>query len=144
MKCAPVVDLSDIQRAYPLIADGCLRVSQREGEPFFAPSLYAEIMAGNWVLFVVKDDQGEPVGVFICRKQIDARSSLGKLFVLLAYAVPGVTSALETGFAACQRYAAQLGCSHVQFASKRIGWSRRSRQLGYRPAQQLYEIEVQP
>lgn len=144
MNCHPVVDLAEIQRAYPLIADGCLRVSQREGEPFFAPTLYAEIMAGHWVLFVVKDDQGEPVGVFICRKQIDPRSSLGKLFVLLAYAVPGVRAALEAGFAACKLYAAQTQCSHVQFASKRIGWARRAQQLGYKPAQQLYEIEVQP
>jgi hypothetical protein len=144
MNCQPVVDLADIQRAYPLIADGCLRVSEREGEPFFAPTLYAEIMAGHWVLFVVKSDQGEPVGVFICRKQIDTRSSLGKLFVLLAYTVPGVAAALETGFAACKRYAAQLECSHVQFASKRMGWARRAQQLGYKPAQQLYEIEVQP
>jgi hypothetical protein len=144
MQCKPVVDLADIQRAYPLIADGCLRISEREGEPFFAPTLYAEIMAGNWVLFVVSDN-GEPAGVFICRKQIDTRSSLGKLFVLLAYTVPGVGSdALEAGFAACKRYAAQLGCSHVQFASKRIGWARRAQQLGYKPAQQLYEIEVQP
>lgn len=144
MKCQPVVDLADIQRAYPLIADGCLRIAQREGEPFFAPTLYAEIMAGQWVLFVVKDDQGEPVGVFICRKQIDTRSSLGKLFVLLAYTVPGVPAALEAGFAACKTYAAQLECSHVQFASKRVGWARRAQQLGYKPAQQLYEIEVQP
>ena len=144
MNCTPVVDLADIQRAYPLLADGCSRVSQREGEPFFAPALYAEIMAGNWVLFVVKDDQREPVGAFICRQQIDTRSGTGKLFVLLAYTVPGSgPEALEAGFAACKRYAAQLGCSHVQFASKRIGWARRAQQLGYKPAQQLYEIEVQ-
>lgn len=143
MICKPVVDLADIQRAYPLIADGCLRVSQREGEPFFAPSLYAEIMAGHWVLFVVSDN-GTPVGVFICRKQIDARTSIAKLFVLLAYTVPGFPEALEAGFAACKQYAAQLQCSHVQFASKRVGWARRAQQLGYKPAQQLYEIEVQP
>jgi len=144
MNCQPAVDMADIQRAYPLLADGCLRVSQREGEPFFAPALYAEIMAGHWVLFVVKSDQGEPVGVFICRKEINPRSSLGKLFVLLAYTVPGLPAALEAGFAACKRYAAQLECSHVQFASKRIGWARRAQQLGYKPAQQLYEIEVTP
>lgn len=143
MNCKPVVDMADIQRAYPLLADGCLRVHEREGEPFFAPALYAEIMAGNWALFVVSDN-GMPVGVFVCRRQNDSRTGTGKMFVLLAYTVPGFPEALEVGFAACKDYAAQTKCSHVQFASKRIGWARRAQQLGYRPAQQLYEIEVQP
>ena len=144
MICTPVADLADIQRAYPLIAEGCLRVAAREGKPFFAPALYADIMAGRWVLFVVRD-KGEQVGTFVCREQLDTRTGMGVMFVLLAYTLPGVApEALAAGFAACQDYARQCKCTTVQFASKRAGWARRARQLGYVPAQQLYELEVQP
>ena len=144
MNCVPVVELAEIQRVYPLLAEACLRVATREGEPFFAPALYAEIMAGHWVLFVVYDN-AEAVGVFVCRAQVDPRTSTGKLFVLLAYTTPGRgPDALTAGFAACKQYAAQCQCTHVQFASKRIGWARRALQLGYKPAQQLFELEVQP
>jgi hypothetical protein len=145
MKCAPVVEMADIQRAYPVLAEGCLRVATREGQPFFAPALYAEVMAGRWAQFMVYDDQGEPVGVFVCRAQADSRTGQSVMFVLLAYVLPGHgPEALGAGFAACKQYAAQCQCSKVQFASKRVGWARRAQQLGYRPAQQLYELEVQP
>ena len=144
MNCAPVVDMAEIQRVYPLIAEACLRVASREGEPFFAPALYAEIMAGHWALFVVYDN-AVPVGVFICRSQVDPRTGIAKLFVLLAYVTPDSgPDALSAGFAACKAYAQHCQCSHVQFSSKRVGWARRARQLGYRPGQQLYELEVQP
>lgn len=144
MNCAPVAEAAEIQRVYPLIAEACLRVATREGEPFFAPSIYADIMAGRWALFVVYD-QFEPVGVFVCRAQADPRSLTKKMFVLLAYTVPGCgDAALFAGFAACKHYALECQCSHVQFASKRIGWARRAKQLGYAPAHQLYELEVLP
>lgn len=145
MKCAPVVEMEDIQRAYPVLAEGCLRVATREGQPFFAPALYAEIMAGRWAQFVVYDDDNNPVGVFVCRAQVDTRSGQSVMFVLLGYVCPGQDSdALAAGFDACKQYAAQCGCTKVQFASKRTGWARRALQLGYKPAQQLFELEVTP
>jgi hypothetical protein len=144
VNCVPVADTQEIQRVYPLIAEACLRVGKREGEAYFAPALYAEIMAGHWALFVVYD-HAEPVGVFVCRAQSSPRSTTAKMFVLLAYVVPGRgPDALSVGFAACKQYAANCQCSHVQFASKRIGWARRAQQLGYKPAQQLFELEVLP
>jgi len=144
MHCAPVADRAEIQRVYPLLADACMRVGEREGEAYFAPALYAELMAGHWALFVVYDN-AEAVGVFVCRAQSSPRSTTDKMFVLLAYTVPGCgPDALAVGFAACKQYAVDCRCSHVQFASKRIGWARRAQQLGYKPAQQLFELEVLP
>lgn len=144
MICVPVADAAEIQRVYPLLAEACLRVAKREGEPYFAPALYAEIMAGHWVLFVVYDN-AEPIGVFVCRAQATPRAPTAKMFVLLAYTVPRCEAeALIVGFAACKQYAASCRCTHVQFASKRIGWARRAQQLGYKPAQQIYELEVLP
>ena len=137
--------MADIQRAYPLLADACLRVATREGQPFFAPALYAEIMAGRWAQFVVSDDESTPVGVFVCRAQEDSRAGKPVMFVLLAYVTPGHgPEALAAGFAACKQYAAHCQCAKVQFASKRVGWARRAAQLGYKPAQQLFELEVTP
>jgi len=144
VNCAPVTDTAEIQRVYPLIAEACLRVATREGEPFFAPSIYADIMAGRWALFVVYD-RATPMGVFVCRAQSDPRAMTNKMFVLLAYTLPGSgNAALSAGFAACKQYALECRCSHVQFASKRIGWARRAQQMGYKPAHQLYELEVLP
>lgn len=144
MNCVPVVDAVEIQRVYPLIDEACARVAEREGEAFFAPALYAEIMAGRWALFVVYDAD-QAIGVFVCRAQVSPRAHTPKMFVLLAYTVPGCApDALSAGFAACKQYAAKCQCSHVQFASQRLGWARRALQLGYRHAQHLYELEVQP
>jgi hypothetical protein len=134
--------MAGIQRIYPLLSDACLRVGQREGESYFAPEIYAAVMAGQWSLFAVQDG-GEPVGLFICRSQLTPGDAAKRLFILVAYAVPGAgPEVLEAGFSACRDYAVQCGCSFLQFVSKRAGWARRAAQLGYKPARQVYELEV--
>jgi hypothetical protein len=142
MNCTPVSDLGDIQRAYPLLAEACLRVGQREGESYFAPEIYAAVTAGQWVLFVVRD-KGEMLGLVICRCQVEPGDGAKSLFVLVAYVVPGSPpDALAAGFKACKLYAKQCGAKTIQFVSKRAGWARRAQQLGYKPSRQVYELEV--
>jgi hypothetical protein len=119
-----------------------LRVGKREGETYFAPEIYASITAGQWILFVVRDDSN-PVGIFICRSQAIPGDAAKCLFILVAYVVPGCgPDVLEAGFSTCKAYAKQCGCSFLQFVSKRAGWARRAAQLGYKPARQVFELEV--
>lgn len=142
LRCDPVTDMGSLRRVYELIEEACRRVQDREGIAYFAPQVYADIVAGNLVLFVVYDGP-EEVGLFTCHQQMDSRAGVPKLVVQLAYILPGQPDEImQTGLERCRVYAQELGCRRIRFHAVRKGWSRKAARLGYRLVEYVYERGV--
>lgn len=142
LECRPVQSVPELRYLYPLLERACQRIADREGVAFFAPGVYAEIVAGRAWMFAVWDG-AEEVGCFVCYRQDDPRAGTPKLVVWLAYAEPGAPQgALEAGMARCEAHAADLGCRQVRFHARRSGWLKAAEAIGYRQVEYVFEKRI--
>lgn len=120
----PVQSTAELRYLYPMIEAACGRIQEREQSRYFAPQVYADVTAGNSVLFVVWDGP-EDVGIVLCRKLEITRSARPCLLIELAYSVarhPDADAIVQAGLDACTRYSEQLGCRALRFHAVRRGW----------------------
>lgn len=137
----PVQGVAELRYLYPLIEAACGRIQEREQSRYFAPQVYADVMAGNSVLFAVWDGP-EDVGLVLCRKLVLTRATTPRLLIELAYVVATHEDAdgvLQAGTDACIEYGRQLGCTGLRFHAVRKGWERRGERLGFRAIETVYE-----
>lgn len=137
----PVQGVAELRYLYPLIEAACGRVQVRECSRYFAPQVYADVLAGNSVLLAVWDGP-EDVGLILCRRLEITRAARPRLLIELAYSVarhPDADAIVQAGLDACVDYGKQLGCSALRFHAVRRGWAKRAERWGYQPVETVYE-----
>lgn len=137
----PVQGMAELRYLYPMIEAACGRIEARESARYFAPQVYADVVAGQLVLFAVLDGP-EHVGLFLCRKLELSRATRPRLLIDLAYTEarhPDADGIMQAGLDTCMEYARQLGCCALRFHGVRRGWAKRAARWGYQPVETVYE-----
>lgn len=125
------IQATELHDWWPKVSLGLQRVHDGSGDNWIPEDVYAAISTGAAQLYA----SPEGFAVFQTVPQFDGKA-------LLIWCAYGWTSDLMDYRAQAITLAKANACRRILFHSKRPGWARRAKQLGFREIQRTYALEV--
>jgi hypothetical protein len=121
----------DLQEYFPLLEEGCKRISRTQGFTTFAPDIYHALLQGK-VEMVVGFRDGVAKGFFV-HHTVQPAIGPAHFYVWLGFIRSGdPEDGIVAAFNEIERIAAERGCSQIVFTTRRRGWGKLAERVGMR------------
>ena len=124
---------NDLFKHWTYVREGLDRIQAKTPENYLPEDVYAGIKAGSLHLYV---DDGK---CFAILQSIQGWKGL-EVHVFAAYSLD--PKVMDYAFDEVKEIARKAGASKLTFCTRRKGWERRAKQLGYKKSQTHYELEL--
>jgi hypothetical protein len=121
----------NVRQTWPYVRQGLETVLQKSPEQWIPEDVYASLMAGKSVLWLLKRDE-YCVGFLVGYAKED------EFHIWCAYGMAG--GELDKWFAILTDIARKGGAKRITFDSWRPGWNRVAKKLGFKPRSWAMEI----
>jgi hypothetical protein len=134
------VPLNLLDTYYPVVAEGLRHMTERDDKTGWNEwSVYHDIVSGAADLYICGSLPDTYYGFFILSVESDGTSR--DLHVWIFYS-EGESDVLENGLDAIRDLATEAKCDNITFSTRRRGWEKVGRRLGFELDEVRYRMKV--